>query len=119
VFNKINILKGRKMEYQIDCSIDIGKSISEVGELLKSINKFMKQDGFNEELFYKGKLTLGVLTTDRELTQQETEDIKTLIGGEIMKSELFKKFGIRVESISKSSKSCGQSYNATNVTNAQ
>lgn len=110
----------KEVEYEIWCSIDFGKSIKSVGEIMKELNATMRECGLHEELTYQGKFSFGTITVNRELSKQELSDMRTLIGGEIMKSELFKKYGIRVESIrSKLSQSCSQPYNATNVTNAQ
>jgi len=109
-----------KVEYEIWCTIDIGKSVESVGEILRELNATMRECGLNEEITYQSKFSFGTITVNRELSKQELSDMRTLIGGELMKSDLFKKYGIRVESIrSKSSQPCSQPYNATNVTNAQ
>lgn len=109
-----------KFEYEICCTIDIGKTVDDVGDILKGVNAEMKHWGFDEQLICRGTIIIGTISSNRELTRQELDDMKTLIGAEVMKTPLFSKFGIRVESLKrKSSQSCSQSYNATNATNAR
>ena len=104
-----------KYEYIVKCTINLREAVSEVDAVLNGIESMMKDCGLDEKLGYSGTFEPMSIKSDRELTEKEMFRMKNLIQNQFIGA--LPQYDIRVDL--SMNKSCSQSYNATNVTNAQ
>jgi hypothetical protein len=97
-------------KYEVICTIDIGKSIAEVGAVLNGINSELAKFGIDEKLIYGSSFKWATITTDRNMNSEEIANMEDIIDDHLKNNQVLSQYGIRVESIRcQSSQSSSQS----------
>lgn len=97
-----------KYEYEFVITADAGAALPSVGRLLKEVNDAVANgDPSMPQLKARLPLAVGKFSTERELTQEELETVKTTLQTDFQKAEPDFKF--RVESIRRKSGNVQQS----------
>lgn len=68
-----------KFCYSLILSLDLGNAFAPVGDMLKRVNAEMSSLGFSEQLGIRSKLIRATLTSERELTKEDREKVKTVL----------------------------------------
>ena len=95
------------MIYDIKVSIDLGRAVPEVGALCDNLNHELAKFGLDEKLSIWSALVGRTLTSDRELTTEEIDKVKTLFTQEF--SAKFPTWNVKVEVIRRKSGNVQQS----------
>lgn len=87
--------------YVAEFRIDLGKAIPEVGDLVNKMNNAISSCGYNEQLSLTSKLFSINVTVNRELTEEDTHKMKTILESEYIKA--FPKYDVRLASFGRKS----------------
>lgn len=71
------------VEYMIRFSANLGKAFPQVGELCDNLNTVLSTYGVDEKLSIFGDVLTGVLKSERELTTEEIDKVKSLFRQQI------------------------------------
>ena len=63
--------------YHILLSLDLGNAFAPVGDMLKHVNDELSKFGCSEQLGVRSKIIRATLTSERELTKEDREKVKT------------------------------------------
>ena len=80
-------------------SLDLGKSVDRVGNLVKDVNAFLAKAGVDEKLAIKSTFQIMMLTCNRQLKAEEQERMLDIIRGKFAETDLASKYGLRIESL--------------------
>lgn len=72
-----------KCEYEITISVDMGSVLAPVGDLVNGVNNELSKFGCDEKLSVRSPMISMALTTEREITDDEKEKMKTMMLAEI------------------------------------
>jgi hypothetical protein len=85
-----------KYKYSIVLSLDLGNMFAPVGDMVNYMNTEMASLGFSEKLSVRSKMIRATLTSERELTKEDREKVKTTLLQQFIASQPAWK--VRVES---------------------
>lgn len=90
------------IEYHVQFSIDLGAALPSVGDVLKHVNDTYESiTGSSDKLVVRGKLFSATITSERELTKEDIEKMKTILLDGVR--ERFPKHDIQIESFRRKS----------------
>lgn len=67
------------MEYMFPVTIDLGKAVGEVGQIIDRVNDSLSTWGVSERVGCRGECGSWTLTVSRELTDEEIEVVRAMI----------------------------------------
>ena len=65
--------------YRYPITIDLGKAVSEVGELIDSLNAGLSTCGVSDRIKCQTEIGCSVITVGRALTEEEVETMRTAL----------------------------------------
>jgi len=96
-----------KYQYNLILSLDLGNAFAPVGDMLKRVNDDLSRVGYSEQLRVRSKCIQTTLTSERELTKEDREKVKTTLLEQFTASQPAWK--VRVESFRRKSGNVQQS----------
>ena len=98
-----------EFQYEAIFRVNLAKAIPEVGDMVNRVNNHLAKDGYSEQLSltHEGIIPPMVITSDRELTEEDQYKMKTLLEAKVI--ELFPKYDVRLASFRRKSGNVSQS----------
>lgn len=89
-----------EFEYDIFCVVDMGQICEPVNKLQKELNSVLSMHRVDESIRIESRMSLWVMSAGRELTELETDQLKSIIHSQLLESDVSFKAAIsRVEVI--------------------
>ncbi len=97
-----------KYEYEATFRVNLGSAIQEVGDLVNQVNTNLATFGCDEQIRLTSETVIPpmVITSDRELTEEDQHKMKTLLEAHLI--EAFPKYDVRLASFRRKSGNVSQ-----------
>lgn len=96
-----------KFDYHILLSLDLGNAFAPVGDMLNHVNAELSMFGYSEQLSVRSKIIRVTLTSERELTKEDREKVKTELTSQFASAH--PAWNVKVESFRRKSGNVQQS----------